>query len=301
MTFPSEPAGPTPSGAGWPAAPVVPRGRRPSAGGYWVGALILAVGGIGALIWMFTAIFSVFGAAQHYPRFSIPGERTMSLTPGTYKVFVEYVGASNTFSSPPTIGTISVTDPGGSSVMVLDSPYSDSYNWQGLEGRSVAEFRAPTAGSYVVAVAPLPSGTPRSLQVAVGKGLDNSVAGQVVGAVLLGGAAFVIGLILIIVTAIRRGRWKRQNTRPPTYPGGPPYGAPPYGAPPYPAAPYPAAPYPAAPYPGTQPAPPVAGDSWPPQPAEPLRPTQPAEPLRPTHPPGWGSAPGAAPDGPAPR
>ena len=63
------------------------------------------------MVWMFSAVFGVFGAVEHYPRVPVPGESTMTLAPGTYKIFAEYPGAATDFGIPVGMGAIEVTGP----------------------------------------------------------------------------------------------------------------------------------------------------------------------------------------------
>ena len=234
--------------------------KRPSAAGYWIGALILAAGGIGGMVWMFSAIFGVFGAVEHYPRLPVPGEATMSLKAGTYKLFAEYPGAGTDFGIPLGVGAIEVTGPDGEPLVVRSPQFHETYSWNGHEGRSVGEFVAPTTGSYHVKAAQATTGSSGSVQLTVGKGIDSSIAGQILGAIGVAAVGVLIGALIIIVTAVRRSRWKRQSGPPGFvgygppggYPPGP-YGPPGYGQPGYgPPGGYPPGPYgpPGYPQPG---------------------------------------------------
>ena len=322
MTLPGEPTTGAPFGApGWGAAtsgpgpgPVaVPSGKRPSAVGYWIGALILAAGAIGGMIWMATAIVGVFGAVEHYPTVSVPGESSMSLKAGTYKIFVEYPGAGVDFGVPVGVGAVTVTGPQGQRIPINASNFRETYSWNGREGRSIGEFVAPTSGSYLVSVEQSATGSPQYARVTVGKGIDSSVAGQILGAIGVAAVGVVLGLVFIIVTAVRRSRWKKQSGPPPFSGYGPtpgyptPYGsqpgsgAPGYGGQPGYAQPgygqpgYGAPGYGPPGYGAPQPSPPQPQPGWgtPPDPHPPAPPT-------PAHPPGWGSAPGVTPP-PAPE
>lgn len=301
MTLPAEPSGSGPfsapgAGQGWggPAPTTVAPGarpKRPSPLGYWLGALILAGGGIAAMIWMTTTIFGVFGAVENYPRVPVPGEATISLDPGTYKVFAEYPGATTDFGIPLGVGAVDVTGPRGEVVAVESPQMHETYSWNGREGRAVAEFTAATGGDYDVKVSTSSTGTSRFTQATVGKGIDASVAGKIVGAIAAGAVAALIGVVLIVVTVVRRSRWKRAYASPPGYPSsystpgpGGPYGAGGYGQPGFGPPPAYGHPGPSQPPAGQPPAGQPPGPAWPP-PEAPVPPPV-------THPPGWGSAPG---------
>ena len=141
----------------------------------------------------------------------------------------------------------------------------------------------------------------------MGKGIDSSVAGQILGAIGVGAGGVLIGVVVIVVTVVRRSRWKRQSGPPgftggygpPGYPPGP-YGASGYGQPGYGRRatvrrrPYGARRATTGPGPASRAKGACRGTARPmgrlPPPWEP-----PPEPSPPLHPPGWGSAPGVSP------
>ena len=222
VTLPSQPS----HGIARPAVGAEAVGPgRPSAIGYWIGGAVIVVGVIAAVIWFAVAIGGIVGAVSDYPRFSAPGSRDVTLDPGTYKVFVEYPGASSAAFSQVLDPTVTVANLQGRRIIVLPDS-SETYSWNGHEGHSIGRFTVSEAGIYTVRASD-PSGesnlTPsyRSMQVAVGKGLTASALAPIFGAVAVGGLSVLIGLVLIIVTGVRRTRWKRSQTP------GPPRG---YGA-----------------------------------------------------------------------
>jgi hypothetical protein len=272
----------TPTGTGPGAVEAV---KGPSAAGYWIGAAIGAVGVIASVTWFVMTVVGVAGAADAYPRFTVPGSRTVQLDAVTYKVFVEYPGANLDFSQAPLVGGLSVSDEQGRAVPMSNAVINETYSWNGRDGRAIGQFTPPRSGRYTVSANSARETSTRVVDVAIGRGLDISVVGPILGSMALGGVAVLIALVLIIVTLVRRSRWKRAQ-RPPISFGG--YGVPPgamaYGAP-------------GPGYPGGLPA--GLGDGFgPPDPSPSAMPAPPAAPgpPAPLSPPApWGAPPTAAP------
>ncbi|MGZ4711152.1 MAG: hypothetical protein ACXWBN_20610 [Acidimicrobiales bacterium] len=292
MALPPEPtmsspfgAAPTPGGPqlgpSGPAANV----KRPSAAGYWIAGLIIVVGAVAALIWFVSGISNLFSAVDTYPRFTVPGQITSPLSAVRYKVFAEYPGATTDVNGVFRIGDVTVTDSVGRTIPVSSSYSEETYSWNGHEGRSIAEFTPPTAGNYTIAATLPATRSASTVRVAIGRGLQPSAIVPLFAAAGLGGMAVLIGIVLIVVTAVRRGRAKRRANPAPAfaahagYPGG------------YPGA-YPGAHVGAYP-PGPPPGAPGPYGQWGPPPSAPWGPP----PGQPGQPPAWG-APAPPPPGP---
>jgi len=153
-----------------------------------------------------------------------------------------------------------------------------TYDINGNHGEALYEFRAPTAGAYTIEASTVGEPGLRSGdRVAIGRPLfDGSQIGGILGSLALGAISFLVGLVVLIVTIVRRSRVKRRPAM--TYGGPSPYGGAPYGGPQPGAAPgYPQVPgawsAPQAPGWGAPPAgpqPPPGG--WPPPTAPPAPP-----------------------------
>ena len=300
---PSGPVGPTPA----------PPGKVPSALGYWIGAVIILIGALAAVVWFVSGVSNLFSAVDDYPRFSVPGQATVSLEAARYKVFAEYPGAASDVNGVFRVGDVTVTDRVDQAVPVRSSFTEETYDWNGHEGRAIAEFTAPTAGNYTVEATLPPNRSSTTVRVAVGRGLQPSAIFPLFAAAGLGGLALLAGIVLIVVTAVRRGRAKRRLDPMPVFAGphpgypGPPgaYGQ--WGPPPTWGAPMPPGGYGPGPYPGAPPSPPgpvgPPGQGYPPyvpQPPPGSSPTGPQAPLSPPQhapeappivPPGWGTSP----------
>jgi predicted lipid-binding transport protein (Tim44 family) len=110
-------------------------------------------------------------------------------------------------------------------VQVVPKSTSDDYSstTNGTQYQSIGSFDVPSAGSYTVEVAG-PSGTRAKIgQISLGLFL-----GLLIGGIAVGAIGFVVALIILIVTIVRRSRIRRRTSGPATW--SPPTGTP--GVPP---------------------------------------------------------------------
>ncbi|MEI7592817.1 MAG: hypothetical protein WCK41_06305 [Actinomycetes bacterium] len=184
---------------------------KPSAAGYWIAAVIAVVGCVVATIWFAVTIAGMLNAADAYPRFLVPGSSEMHLDAKTYKLFVEYSGASLDSSQLPLVSGLVVSDATGNAVPISDPVIDENYAWGSREGRAIGEFTPGVAGTYVVAANTARENDPRAVTIAVGPGIDLASVGPLLGSMALGGLSALIALTLAIVTAIRRRQWKRRQ------------------------------------------------------------------------------------------
>ena len=227
--------------------------------GFWIGGLLIVVGVVVGIVGVVVGIRSIGDTVDGYQRVPAESGGTLEIDdPGTYRVFYERDGADEGSGSP---GGLTIIGPDGQEILLESDFSSESYSVGGHEGRKIGRFRAATAGSYeirtVIGDGDLGIGT-----YAVGKrGPAGSIVAILVG-VFGGGLIAVVGVVVLIVSAVRRARARRAAMG---YPGGPGPGwgaplTPPGGwAPPAPGAP--AAPGWAAP-------PPAPGGRTPPPPPD---------------------------------
>ncbi|WP_426572417.1 hypothetical protein [Aquihabitans sp. McL0605] len=279
--------------AAYPPAAAAPAGKPKGAAGIWIGVVLVIVGivlGVTLVVSGARALVDGFDGLQRVP---LSGGTVHLDDTGTKSIFLE----RPTSESGPSFTTstsggfvpnvlVTIVGPDGTHVNVDRAPGSQTYVYNGHEGVRIATFYAATPGTYTIqAIEGGQTGAYTSF--AIGGGLRLNGLARIVGGIFAGGALVLIGIILIIVFAVKRSRSKRRLSAPPLpYPGG--YGAAPAawaGAPGAPVGAYPGAPgspapgYPAAPgYPpagGYPPAPPAQpgygapqpGTAWTPPPA----------------------------------
>lgn len=245
---------------------------RPKAVWYWVGAIIMTVALAAAVLLFVKGIFGFVGQVDDFSRVSVPGSEVVNLEKGEWVLYHE--PSVGSFTSMSHLDLEVSTVPGERSVTVQSSGLGMTYSDGARDGVAVGRFDAPAEGNYRITVDD--TDNTHGGQVAVGRPLFDGVIPWMVGSVAVGGVGFVVGIVIIIVVAVRRSRDKRLRAPPvppsryaPPTPGagyGPPgsYGAPPAWGPPGTYAPAP----PAAPPPGWSPPPPPPRPP-PPQPSPP--------------------------------
>ncbi|MEA2901156.1 MAG: hypothetical protein QOH36_1043 [Actinomycetota bacterium] len=209
-------------------------GPGPSKKGYWLGAAIIVVAGVGAIVWFglgFTRFSDRIDGFQRVPTNS-QGEVTFDDT-GGFVIYFEGPGASE--GEIPT-GQAQLTPVGGGDPVALDDYKSDfTYDLNGHEGVAVLTFDIDQPGPYL-----LESESEGEGELAVGRSVAGTLVTSVVGGLALGGLGLVAGVVVLIVTAVRR-RGARPKNAPwippppgsqPQPPPPPPYGSPPPPPPP---------------------------------------------------------------------
>jgi hypothetical protein len=193
-------------------APAVPRARGK---GLLISGMVLLVVGVAAVVvgivmtaGTASSLLNKISAAQ-----TAPATFTGQLEGGTtYAVYEATRGASGIASIGP--GEITVTGPSGS---VSVTRTGDTVSTVGEDSNNYAEvaaFTPPASDTYTITVA-----AERSL-VAVAPALSTAAKGFAwIVAVVLGGLVAVIGLILVIIGAVRRSS---ARSRQGTAPGSPP-------------------------------------------------------------------------------
>ncbi|MEA2829125.1 MAG: hypothetical protein QOG43_3564 [Actinomycetota bacterium] len=211
-------------------------GPGPSKRGYWLGGAIIVVAGIVAIAWFGLGFSRFSDRIDNFQRVSTNGSGEVTFDKaGGYVIYFEAPGASD--GDIPS-GQAQLTPVDGGDPVPLESYDADfTYDIGGHSGVAVltADIQAP--GSYT-----LESEAEGEGELAVGKSVAGTLVSSVVGAMALGGLGFVTGVVVLIVTAVRR-RGARPKNAPwiPTPPGSsmpppppPGYGSPPpgYGSPP---------------------------------------------------------------------
>jgi hypothetical protein len=182
----------------------LPQPVRPTAGvppasraGYWIAILIALVGGSA---WGLTAYGGLQEEIDSFTRVAVPGEAVVRIEEaGGHVIYYEGPGS-------PTLSELNVrvNAPGGTVVAV--GTYGADLRYDAPDhgvGRAIGTFKASTAGRYEVIVGGI---APRGALVAVGDSIADSKLGSILGALLLVVVAGGAGLVLAVVTSIRRSR-----------------------------------------------------------------------------------------------
>lgn len=190
--FPNAPGG---YGAPPPASPGQPVDKsaiRPKARWYWIGGGIIALGVIAAIAFGVLGFIGIADKVDDFARVS-PGSDTVRIdSTGEYVIYSE---TGSFFVS------VEVVSPDGDPVPTSRYLTDLNYSFGGNSGNAVATFDADDTGRYTITT---------DSDVAIG----TSIAGDLVRTILIpfviGGLGFLIGLIVIIVTAVKRSGSKKR-------------------------------------------------------------------------------------------
>lgn len=188
-----------PEGAGRP---------RPSAAWYVLGAGALFAGLAVAITIVIVAVLGIFTAIDDYQRVDIPGSATIQVDePGEQIIFVEDTRELGAFLGGGP--AVEVYDPDGDLLQLGGSWATQSYTHDGYHGTETNRFTAAEPGPYRVEVASAEA-LPATARLAIGPSAFDGIPGRIVLAVLAGLGGLVVGLVVVVVTAVRRGRDKRR-------------------------------------------------------------------------------------------
>lgn len=197
-------------------------GVGPSKKGYWVGAAIVVVAGIAAIVWFATGFKSFSDTIDNFQRVPVNGEGEVTFDDtGGYVLYYEGPGASD--GDIPT-GQAQLTPVAGGESLDLDDYDSElTYEIGGHSGVAVLTVDIEEPGTYL-----LESESDGDGELAVGRSVGTKLVTSIVGGLVLGGLGVVVGAVIIIVTAVRR-RGARPRNAPwiPPPPGSPPPPPPP--------------------------------------------------------------------------
>lgn len=213
-----------------PSAPVATE-KPKGAVGIWIGVLLIVGGivlGIALVVGGAKSLLSGFDDLQRVP---INGGGVVRIDDtGSQTIYAEKVSTSGgTSFNTSTYGTyapdvaVRVIGPDGGDVTVKTPGTTETYTYDGRDGVSIGRFDAATAGEYRIVTRAEDGGFQPYTTIAVGQGLEWSGIGAILGGVFGGGLVVLIGIILVIVFAVRRSRSKKriaQASAPYPAPGG---------------------------------------------------------------------------------
>ena len=209
-----------------PAAPTA-RKLKPGVAGYWIGGALVLVGIVGAIVWFVIGLIGISNAVDDFERVPADGGGTVALDDDTaYVIYLEDRSASRFASNV----RVTLIDPSGDTVDVRTYGSDFNYDFGGRSGTALFTFRSDEAGEYTLASA---SNSVRS-NLAVGRSLAGNLVWTIAMPFVIGGIGFLAGIILVIVTLVRRSgdKKRRDVSSAPMAPPGPGFPTAPPGHPP---------------------------------------------------------------------
>ena len=203
------------------AEPLTPRPPGPSLRL----SLVLVVAGLAlAVPTLIAGIAPIVRTVTTSNRYAVPGEIRVHLNRGNYMVF-EHRGTNSigsAFSNDDTVTIsprdVTVTSGAGVSVPVRDrGSIRETLDNNGDRYVGAARFTAPAAGDYVIDVRGASATT-----VLIAHPLTDTVRSALgwFALTFVGGVACIVGIVLLIVGSVRRGRMRTATAYVPPVPPG---------------------------------------------------------------------------------
>ena len=172
--------------------------RRPSTAGYRLAVVIAVAGFAAGAGWGITAYLGIQRQIDDFGRVGVPGQIVVSIQETGGRVL--YYEGSEPISLTDLAPQVSAPD--GTAVAVEEYGLDLRYDTpDGGVGRAIGMFAADSPGRYEVRIDGI---APPGAEVAIGETIAHSKLGSVVGAVLLILGTLSVGVVLTIVTAVRR-------------------------------------------------------------------------------------------------
>jgi hypothetical protein len=170
---------------------------------YAIGALIIIGGMVGAIV---GAVHDLSGMESRFTRFAMPGSVDLHLAqPGPYIIYYERrsVVDGEIFQTPEVTDIkCTVTSRGGEEVAINPTAFSATYSLGGREGTALAEFSAPSPGTYKITCA-YPSGKGTRIALAIAPSFGGATPVSVLMWAALAFGSLGLGLVVLIVTLVR--------------------------------------------------------------------------------------------------
>jgi hypothetical protein len=176
-------------------------GKSPSKAWYWLAAAVVLLGVGCGVTWGVVSTMRAHDQATALPRTTLPGRLEVSAQAGSSRL-IFFEGGSK---PDPQVLRLSVTAPDGSPVLVRRYDLRMDYEIAGWVGTPVASFSAPVSGTYVVSA----DNAYRDGRISVGSNFVRTQAIDMVGALLLIASSVIVGLVIVLVVAVKRSRSPR--------------------------------------------------------------------------------------------
>jgi hypothetical protein len=184
-------------------------------GGYWLGVTLMLVGAFGAIVWLVVLFAGIGFDVDGWLRIGIPSESaTVQLEARKYVVYESPTAASE---EVPAFRVQVFDAQTGAEVPV--APYNGSFTYDfGRQGSAEGSFTAPRKGFYRI-VTTIEGPTPNA-NIALGDSVGSvgaDIFRAVGGSIAIGTIFGLAGLLLVVVSAVRRSRARRAPPAAPAW------------------------------------------------------------------------------------
>jgi len=182
---------------------------RPSGLGYWIGGLLIAGGIAVGIAWGVINGLGFSDAIDDFERVPVGQIGTVDLDEGDYVVYAERGGGEPLSNFINGIRMRPAGEGEGDEVDFEDYTSEFTYDLGGRTGRAQFTFAIEDGGEYRVRVDDGPGTT--ATTAAFGPSVASDLVTAIVGAFVIAIGGIVLGIILIVVTGIRRRKWRQRS------------------------------------------------------------------------------------------
>jgi hypothetical protein len=182
--------------------------------GWYVIAFVVML--VGAALAGLVAYRQLDGLGNHVPQLVVPGDADLTLSQaGTYTIYLEREAVVNGRVYAASDGIegmrVRIASAAGSPIEMSRPSVSSNYSIGGRSGTAVLAFTISDPGRYAFR-ADYPDGSlePQGV-LAVGYGVPEKIMAAIATAIGIAGAGFLLGLIVAIMTFVKRRSFRRQS------------------------------------------------------------------------------------------
>ena len=189
------------------ANPMVQQETGPGKLGYVIGTLLIVLGIAGGIALGVVNGVDFFDSIDDFERAPVGEVGTLDLEAGEMVVYGE---KGNGDGITATLGETRIRPAGerGDELTLDDYEAEFTYDNGTRSGRAEFTVEIPDDGEYQIATQGVPGG---ATTVAVGPSVAGKLVSAIVGALVIGGIGVIAGVILLIVTGIRRRKFRRRG------------------------------------------------------------------------------------------
>jgi len=174
-----------------------------SKAGYWLGAGLMVLAVVGAILWVASSAAEGLRTVDDFQRVPVPGTETVQLEDRKLVIYVEGPGVDEI---RPDV-RFAIFDARTEQRLRI-APYSGSLTYSfSRSGAAVATVTPPRSGDYVVRTQGRSEIS--GFDLAIGESIAGRILRTILGALVIGGVLGLGGTGLIVATSVRRGRLKR--------------------------------------------------------------------------------------------
>jgi hypothetical protein len=189
------------------ANPAYPAESGPGVVGYVLGGILIAAGIIGGIAWLVVGLVGLQDTVDDFERAPVDQVKTVDLDAGDYVAYGEKGGGD---AIQAVLASFRIRPAGGDGEEIDVHPYDGevTYDFGDRPLRAQFTFEIEESGEYEVIAEGISSG---ATTVAMGPSIAGDLVSAIVGALVIGGLGVIIGVALLIITGVRRRRFRQRN------------------------------------------------------------------------------------------